>query len=144
MQRLEVARIIGDMYSELCTLCNLGNCLRAKGSLNQALEYYQMVSRHYAYNTIWTHHLTPLTLFLKDLEMAQSLGDDRMEELLQNNLGVTFELLNQLENAISCYTMVSVCSPNLLHSEPPIKGPSEKRQLPIETLHNNSHAFWNL
>ncbi len=40
--------------------------------------------------------------------MAQSLGDEKMEELLQNNLGVTFELLNQLDNAISCYTIVSV------------------------------------
>ena len=43
-KRLEVARITGDMYSELCTLCNLGNCLRAKGSLDEALEYYQMVN----------------------------------------------------------------------------------------------------
>ena len=43
LQRLEVARATGDMYSELCTLCNLGNCLRAKGSLNQALQHYLMV-----------------------------------------------------------------------------------------------------
>ena len=31
------------MYSELCTLCNLGNCLRAKGNLEQALQHYLMV-----------------------------------------------------------------------------------------------------
>lgn len=45
-QRLEVTRTIGDMNSELCTLCNLGNCFRAKGDLAQALEHYQMVSVH--------------------------------------------------------------------------------------------------
>ncbi len=40
--------------------------------------------------------------------MAQSLGDWKMEQLSHNNLGVTYELLNQLENAISSYTLVSV------------------------------------
>ena len=49
-QRLDVARAIGNLYSELCTLCNLGNCYRAKGSLSQALEYYQMVSLHATFN----------------------------------------------------------------------------------------------
>ena len=49
----------GDMYSELCTLCNLGNCLRAKGSLNQALEYYQMVRIH--------HHFRYFHVKLKSL-----------------------------------------------------------------------------
>lgn len=39
--------------------------------------------------------------------MAQSLGHQRMEELLQLNLGITYELLNQLEQAISCHTLVS-------------------------------------
>lgn len=38
--------------------------------------------------------------------MAQSLDDEMMEELIQNNLGITYELLNQLDNAISCYTLV--------------------------------------
>lgn len=89
------------MYSELCTLCNLGNCLRAKGSLEQALQHYLMVRERAG--CIRSFHGC---VFAQNLEMAQSLGDWKMEQLCQNNLGVTYELLNQLENAISCYTLV--------------------------------------
>ena len=43
LQRLELARATGDLHSESCTLCHLGNCLRAKGNYEEAVEYYQMV-----------------------------------------------------------------------------------------------------
>ena len=102
-QRLEVVRAIGDMHSELCTLCNLGNCFRAKGDLPQALEHYQMVRRCSGGEKIM---ILNLIFFPQDLEMAQSLGDEGMEKLVQHNCAITYKLLKQPDKAISCYTLV--------------------------------------
>lgn len=43
MQRLEICRSIGDRVTESCALCNLGNCFRAIGKLEEALQYYILV-----------------------------------------------------------------------------------------------------
>ena len=45
-QRLELVRTIGDRQSECCTLCNLGNCFRSTGKLEEAMEYYLLVKSH--------------------------------------------------------------------------------------------------
>ena len=44
-QRLELVRTIGDRQSECCTLCNLGNCFRSTGKLEEAMEYYLLVHK---------------------------------------------------------------------------------------------------
>ena len=38
--------------------------------------------------------------------MAQSLGDEGMEKLVQHNCAITYKLLKQPDKAISCYTLV--------------------------------------
>ena len=43
-QRLEMARRVGNRRTECCALCNLGNCFRASGKLQEAMEYYLLVS----------------------------------------------------------------------------------------------------
>ena len=42
-QRLDIVRSTGDHTAEICTLCNLGNCLRATGKLQEAVENYSLV-----------------------------------------------------------------------------------------------------
>ena len=37
-------RSTGDRGGEICTLCSLGNCYRAVGQLDDALENYSLVS----------------------------------------------------------------------------------------------------
>ncbi len=39
--------------------------------------------------------------------MALSVGDYKMEELTHMNLGITYELMGEIQNAIASYTMVS-------------------------------------
>lgn len=43
LQRLELARSTSNRVAEICTLCNLGNCLRATGKLQEAIENYTLV-----------------------------------------------------------------------------------------------------
>ena len=43
IQRLEISRTTGDRRTESCTLCNLGNCLRAMGKLQEAIDHYTLV-----------------------------------------------------------------------------------------------------
>lgn len=43
VQRLEICRTTGDRLTESCTLCNLGNCLRATGKLEEAIDHYTLV-----------------------------------------------------------------------------------------------------
>ena len=42
-QRLEISRTTGDRLTESCALCNLGNCLRATGKLEEAIDHYTLV-----------------------------------------------------------------------------------------------------
>lgn len=43
VQRLEISRTTGDRLTESCALCNLGNCLRATGKLEEAIDHYTLV-----------------------------------------------------------------------------------------------------
>ena len=45
LQRVEMVRLTGDMQSEACALYHLGNCFRAIGRLEEALEYYLLVRK---------------------------------------------------------------------------------------------------
>lgn len=43
LQCLEILRMTGDKIAESFTLCNLGNCLKATGSFQDAIEHYTQV-----------------------------------------------------------------------------------------------------
>lgn len=77
-------RSTGDRVGEICTLCNLGNCHRASGQLEESLENYSL-----------------------GLELCQVMNDKAGEGIVLLNLGTTCELLGQLDKAIEWYTMVS-------------------------------------
>ena len=90
VQRLEIARQLGDKVSEARAMCNIGNCLRLIGNLEEAKKLYK-----------------------ENLECSREINDLPGESIALLNLGIITETLEQLEDSQKWYTLVSWSSTHL-------------------------------
>ena len=110
LQRLEVARTTGDRKTECCTLCNLGNCFRATGKLQESADYYLLVRDSPQGGQRVGTVMTLFSCGSQNLELSRATGNVKGEIVSLLNLGVTCELLDQLDKAIEWHTLVSYWS----------------------------------
>lgn len=83
LQRMEIARQLGDRLSEARAICNIGNAMRLTGSLKEAQKCY-----------------------LENLECSREIRDLPGESIALLNLGTITESLGDLDKAADWYTMV--------------------------------------
>lgn len=99
-----MVRSTGNREAEICTLCYLGNCLRATGKSEEALDNYQLVTQ-----TMHTEQDIALlsVACVQALELCQASSNQTGEQVALLNLGTTCELMGSISKAIEWHTLVS-------------------------------------